>query len=430
MMSPLPASSATVPGVEAAFRAARAEAEARDRADPLGHVRERFLLNEGTINLDGNSLGSMPRAVAERMERVLKQEWADGLIRSWGGAEWFRLPEIAGDRIAPLIGAGQGEVVVGDSTSVNLFKCMAAALAMRPERRVLVAQADNFPTDNYIAQGLAELVPGVTLRAVDTGQALIEAIDSSVAAVVLSHVHYRSAAIEDMPAINRAAGASGALTVWDLSHSTGAVPVDLGGSGADFAVGCTYKYLNGGPGAPAFCWVSPRHLPNARQPLSGWMGHQSPFAFDYGYRPAEGVRRFVCGTPQILSLSALDESLKLWSEIDLSALFGKSRELTSFFISLVEQTCTEFGLAVDSPRDPEKRGSHVILRCKHGLPVIRALAAEGVIGDFRAPDGIRFGFAPLYVRFVDVVRAVEGLHRTLATRSWDSEEFNRATVVT
>lgn len=418
------------PEAGAAFRAARAEAEARDRADPLAPFRDRFLLDEGTVNLDGNSLGSMPRAVAARMERVLKHEWADGLIRSWGGAEWFQLPEIVGDRIAPLIGAGPGEVVVGDSTSVNLFKCMAAALAMRPDRRVLVVQADNFPTDNYIAQGLAELAPGVTLRAAGTGQALLDAIDSSVAAVVLSHVHYRTAAITDMAAINRAAAAVGALTIWDLSHSTGAVPVDLGGSGADLAVGCTYKYLNGGPGAPAFCWVAARHLAKVQQPLSGWMGHKAPFAFDFDYQPAEGIRRFVCGTPQILSLSALDESLKLWSEVDLAALFQKSRDLTHFFVALVERTCAEFGLALLSPDDPAKRGSHVIFRCAHGLPVMRALAAENVIGDFRAPDAIRFGFAPLYVGFADAVRAVEALHRILATRSWDRAEFNQATVVT
>lgn len=429
-MSPLSASSATGPGAEVTFRTARAEAEARDRADPLGHFRQRFLLSEGTVNFDGNSLGSMPRAVAERMECVLKQEWADGLIRSWGGAEWFRLPEIVGDRIAPLVGAGPGEIVVGDSTSVNLFKCMAAALAMRPERRVLVVQADNFPTDNYIAQGLAGLAPGLTLRVAETGQALLDAIDSSVAAVVLSHVHYRTAAIEDMEAVNRVAGAAGALTVWDLSHSTGAVAVDLRGSGADFAVGCTYKYLNGGPGAPAFCWVAARHLAEVRQPLSGWMGHQAPFAFDFDYRPAEGIRRFVCGTPQILSLSALDESLKLWSEVDLPALFRKSRELTSFFMSLVEQTCAEYGLELLSPSDPARRGSHVILRGSNGLPVMRVLAAEGVIGDFRAPDGMRFGFAPLYIRFADVVRAVEALHLILATRAWDREEFNQTTVVT
>lgn len=429
-MSMLPATSATGPGAEVAFHAARAEAEARDRADPLARFRDRFLLDERTINLDGNSLGSMPRAVSERMERVLKQEWADGLIRSWDGAQWFRLPEIVGDRIAPLVGAGPGEIVVGDSTSVNLFKCMAAALAMQPDRRVLVVQADNFPTDNYIAQGLAQLVPGVTLRAAETGQALLDAIDASVAAVVLSHVHYRTAAIEDMAAVNRVAAEAGALTVWDLSHSTGAVPVDLRGSGADFAVGCTYKYLNGGPGAPAFCWVAARHLAEVRQPLSGWMGHKAPFAFDVDYRPAEGVRRFVCGTPQILSLSALDESLKLWSEVDLPALFSKSRDLTGFFISLVEQTCADYGLAVLSPRDPARRGSHVIFRCENGLPVMRALAAEGIIGDFRAPDGIRFGFAPLYVRFADVVRAAQVLHHSLATRSWDREEFNQATAVT
>ncbi len=416
--------------MDAFFAAARQDAKARDAADPLAPLREKFLLHDGTINLDGNSLGSMPRAVASRLDGVMRKEWSEGLIRSWGGADWFRLPEIVGDRIAPLIGAGPGEVVVGDSTSVNLFKCMAAALALRPDRRVLLIQEDNFPTDNYIAQGLAALVPGVELRAVPTGAAFRAAIDDKVAALILSHVHYRSAKIEDMAAINAIAAKAGALTIWDLSHSTGAVHVDLRGSDADFAVGCSYKYLNGGPGAPAFVWIAARHVAQVRQPLSGWMGHRAPFAFDFDYRPADGMRRFVCGTPQILSLSALDEALKLWADVDLDALFAKSRALTALFIALVEHSCAEFGLRLDTPRDPATRGSHVVFGYAQGLPVARALAAEGIIGDFRAPDAMRFGFAPLYIRFVDVVRAAEALHRVLATRSWDRAEFRGDSVVT
>ena len=416
--------------MDAFFAAARHDAKARDAADPLAPLREKFLLHDGTINLDGNSLGSMPCAVASRLDGVMRQEWSQGLIRSWGGADWFRLPEIVGERIAPLIGAGAGEVVVGDSTSVNLFKCMAAALALRPDRRVLLIQEDNFPTDNYIAQGLAALVPGVELRAVKTGEAFRVAIDDKVAALILSHVHYRSAKIEDMAAINAVAAKAGALTIWDLSHSTGAVRVDLRGSDADFAVGCSYKYLNGGPGAPAFCWANARHVAQVRQPLSGWMGHRAPFAFDFDYRPAEGMRRFVCGTPQILSLSALDEALKLWADVDLDALFAKSHALTALFIALVERSCAEFGLRLDTPRDPGARGSHVVFGYAQGLPVVRALAAEGIIGDFRAPDAMRFGFAPLYIRFADVVHAAEALHRVLTTRSWDRAEFRGDSVVT
>lgn len=415
---------------EDVFALARAEAARRDAADPLARFRDAFVLQAGTINLDGNSLGSMPRAVVARIERVLGREWSEGLIRSWGGAGWFNLPEVVGDRIAPLIGAGPGEVVVGDSTSVNLFKCIAAALALRPERRVLLVQEDNFPTDNYIAQGIADMVPGVSLRAVKSTDAFASAIDRSVAAIVLSHVHYRSALVEDMAAINGAAGAAGALTVWDLSHTTGAVPVNVKATGCDFAIGCTYKYLNGGPGAPAYCWVSPGLIDGTRQPLSGWMGHKTPFDFSFDYEPAAAIRRFVCGTPQILSLAALDAALELWADVDLAQLHRKSRELTEFFIDLVERSCASFGVTVQSPRDAERRGSHVAFGYRNGLQVVRALAARGIIGDFRTPDTMRFGVAPLYIGYGDVVRAVEALHDILQTGSWDRAEFRGTTVVT
>lgn len=412
------------------FATARAEAARRDAGDPLAKFRDAFVLHEGTINLDGNSLGSMPRAVAARVERVLGSEWSQGLIRSWNGAGWFDLPEIVGDRIAPLIGAAAGEVVVGDSTSVNLFKCIAAALALQPERRVLLVQEDNFPTDNYIAQGIADMVPGVSLRAVKSTDSFARAIDESVAAIVLSHVHYRTALVEDMAAINRAARAAGALTVWDLSHTTGAVPVDVKGMRCDFAIGCTYKYLNGGPGAPAYCWVSPELIARTRQPLSGWMGHKTPFDFNFDYEPAAAIRRFVCGTPQILSLAALDAALELWADVDLPQLHQKSRDLTTLFIELVERSCASFGVTVQSPRDARRRGSHVAFGYRNGLQVVRALAARGIIGDFRTPDTMRFGLAPLYIGYTDVARAVEALHDILQTGSWDRAEFRGTTVVT
>ena len=353
-----------------------------------------------------------------------------GLIQSWTSAQWFDLPLSVGDRLAPLLGVGSGEIAVGDSTSVNLFKCLAAGLHLRPERRVILAEADNFPTDTYMAQGLAQLAGDVEVRYFDqdTDPA---SLAHEAAVVVLSHIDYRYGRMRDMESVSKAIQAQGAVVLWDLSHTTGAVHCDLSGSGADMAVGCTYKYLNGGPGAPAFTWVAAKHLTNLQQPLSGWMGHASPFDFSRDYSPAEGARRLVCGTPQVLSLAALDEALKLWESVDLQALWHKRSLMTQLFIDAVRTGCADFDLKLLSPMDAEIRGSHVSFSLEgHGYEVIQALAARGVMGDFRTPSTIRFGFAPLYLSFVEVVQAAEHLKAVLEHREWDRPQFRVRKTVT
>ena len=401
-----------------------------DQQDPCAVYRDQFHIPEGLIYLDGNSLGLMPKGCAERLAHVANQEWSQGLIQSWTSAQWFDLPLTVGDRLAPLLGVGLGEIAVGDSTSVNLFKCLAAALHLRPERRVILAEADNFPTDTYMAQGLAQLRGDVEVRYFD--QATDPAsLAQEAAVVVLSHIDYRYGRMRDMASVSKAIQAQGAVVLWDLSHTTGAVHCDLLGSGADMAVGCTYKYLNGGPGAPAFTWVAAKHMSNLQQPLAGWMGHASPFDFSRDYSPAMGARRLVCGTPQVLSLSALDEALKLWESVDLQALWQKRKLLTQLFIDAVLTGCAGFGLKLLSPIDAEIRGSHVSFSLEgHGYEVIQALAARGVMGDFRTPSTIRFGFAPLYLSFVEVVQAAEHLKAVLENREWDHPQFRVRKTVT
>ncbi|WP_238366682.1 kynureninase [Mesobacterium pallidum] len=403
-------------------------AVALDANDGMAWTRDRFELPEGVIYLDGNSLGARPRGVAERVAQVLDAEWRDGLIRSWNDAGWFDLPLRVGDRIAPLIGVGAGEVAVGDSTSVNLFKCLAAALHARPDRSVILCEAGNFPTDGYMAQGLTRLVEKAELRWFDDAEDVRAKLGPDVAVVLLSHVHYRSAAVQDMAAVNAAAHAAGALVLWDLSHSTGAVPVDLGGTGADMAVGCTYKYLNGGPGAPAFAWVAPGLAP-VSQPLAGWMGHAAPFAFDRDYAPADGARGLMAGTPQVLSLSALDAALEIWEEVDRPALWARSEAMVAFFIDAVLDLCAGHGLALVSPR-AAPRGSHVGFDHPEGYAIVQALIARGIIGDFRAPQMMRFGFAPLYLRFADLTAAALALRDVLETRAWDDPRFQARGAVT
>lgn len=394
-----------------------------DRNDPLAHMRSRFILPEGVVYLDGNSLGVLPRGVEERLADVVRREWGRDLIASWAGAGWMDLPQTVGAKIARLVGARPQEVAVGDSTSVNLFKCLAAAARLRPGRRVIVTEEDNFPTDSYIAQGFAGLLGDYEIRYVRPGGDPAAAIDRETAVVLLCHVNYRTAAVHDMAAVTAAAHDAGALVVWDLSHSTGALPVDLAAAKADFAVGCTYKYLNGGPGAPAFVYAPERLLSDLSQPLSGWMGHRDPFAFAPGYEPAEAARRFVCGTPQILSLAALCASLEVWDEVDMAEVREKSLRLTTLFMDLVEQELAGHGLDIVTPRDPARRGSHVSLACSDGYPVMRALAAHGVVGDFRAPDLMRFGFTPLYCSYADVGLAVERLGAILDRELWREDRY-------
>lgn len=407
----------------------RDRAEALDAADQMAGFRDLFHVPDGMIYLDGNSLGLMPKSCAERVAHTAHAEWSEGLISSWG-AGWFHLPMTVGDRIAPIVGAGEKEIAVGDSTSVNLFKCLAAALRLRPGRKVILSEADNFPTDHYIASGLANMLDGYTVRDLKPGDDLAAKLDEDVAVLILSHVHYKTCVIRDLRAINKAAHDKSVLVLWDLSHTSGAVDIKLKQDDCDFAVGCTYKYLNGGPGAPAFAWINPRLQAEVKQPLSGWMGHVDPFAFTPEYQPADGVRRFVCGTPQVLSLSSLDEALKLWADVDREALFAKSRAMTDFFIEAVEAVCADYPLKLVVPRDATKRGSHVSFDYEHGYGTMRALADRKVIGDFRAPETMRFGFAPLYLRFADVAGAVDHLRAVLDGREWDRAAYKTRGQVT
>ena len=404
--------------------------EALDRIDPLAPLRDKFLLPPGVIYLVGNSLGALPRSTAARVSRVIEKEWGQDLITSWNRHDWIAMPQRVGDKIARLIGADPGEVVVAESTSINLFKVLAAALKMRPGRRVIVSDTENFPTDLYMAEGLAKLLDqDYTLRLVAVDD-LKQALGADTAVLMLTQVNFRTGAIHDMAALTAAAHAAGALAIWDLSHSAGAVPVDLNGARADFAIGCGYKYLNGGPGAPAFVYAAARHQGQAPQPLYGWFGHAAPFEFAADYRPAEGIRQYLCSTPSILALAALEESVDLLLQADLAQLRAKSQALTEAFITLVEARCAGLGLSLATPRDPARRGSQVSFAHEQGYAVMQALIARGVVGDFRAPDLIRFGFSPLYIRHVDVWDAAETLRDVLVTGAWRRPEFQHRAAVT
>jgi len=396
------------------------EATKLDAADPLASARARFELPDGVIYLDGNSLGALPAAAAEALATTAERQWGEDLIASWNKHGWIDWPTRIAAKLAPIVGAKPSELLIADSTSVCLFKLLAAALRARPGKRTVLTQRRNFPTDLYVAQGLAEML-GLTLKAVPA-EDVLAAIDGDTAVVTLTHVDYRSAAIHDMRAINDAAHAAGALTVWDLSHSAGAIELDLTGARSDLAVGCGYKYLNGGPGAPAFLYVAQALQGELRSPLQGWMGHAQPFAFDDDYRAAPGIRSFLTGTPSILALAALDAGLDTFDGIALRDLEAKSRALSQLFVDEVEARCgREVTLA--SPRDPAKRASHVVFAHEQGYAVMQALIDRGVIGDFRAPDLMRFGFTPLYTRFEAVVRAAEILGDILTARAWDDPRF-------
>jgi kynureninase len=394
--------------------ATREECVERDRADSLAPWRDRFLLPPDVVYLDGNSLGALPRSTGPRLARMVEQEWGDGLIRSWNDAGWFPAAGRVGDKIARLIGARTGEVVVADSTSVNLHKLVSAAMAARPGRRVVLSQRGNFPTDLYVASA----VPGAELVTVEAAD-IAGRLDSSVALLMLTHVDYITAAVHDMRGLTARAHESGALSLWDLCHSAGALPLDVDACGVDLAVGCGYKYLNGGPGAPAFLYVR-RSLQNSlTQPLTGWFGHAEPFAFEPGYRRAEGIAHFLSGTPPMLSLGALETAVDLWLEVgDLDAVRAKSMALGELFVELVDERCAGLGLELLSPRDRGERGSHVSYRYPQAYAVMCALLERAVVGDVRAGEVLRFGFAPLYVRFADVWDAVEQLRDVLVGETW------------
>jgi kynureninase len=426
------------------------DCRALDAQDPLRQLRDLFALPDGVIYLDGNSLGALPRATAGRVAKAITHEWGEGLIRSWNEAHWFTLPQRVGDKIAQLVGAKPGEVVATDSTSINLYKVLSAALHMaaqdQPGRKRVVSERSNFPTDLYIAQSLCK-ERGYTLQLVEQDGIEAALASGETAVLMLTHVNYRNGTMHDMAALTSAAHRAGALTVWDLAHSAGAVPLDLHAANADFAIGCGYKYLNGGPGAPAFVWVHPRHTDRFEQPLSGWWGHAAPFEFTPSYRPASGIARYLCGTQPILGMVALDCGLDTLLAAQplggMNALRAKSLALTDLFIQLVEERCGGHGLSLVTPRGHALRGSQVCLTRDAGAyAIVQALIARGVIGDFRAGDPstssgrtdhvdiLRFGVTPLYLRFEDVWHAVEHLKQVLETGEWQRPEFNRKHAVT
>ncbi|MEO8121050.1 MAG: kynureninase [Rhodoferax sp.] len=421
--------------------------DAQDRLRPL---REHFSLPEGVIYLDGNSLGVLPKTAAARVAEVVTREWGQDLIRAWNSAGWFNLPQRLGDKIATLIGAAPGEVVATDSTSINLFKVLSAALTLAaqdaPGRKRIVSERSNFPTDLYIAEALCK-ERGYQLQLVEPDE-IAASLTAEVAVLMLTHVNYRTGAMHDMAALTAQAHQAGILAIWDLAHSAGAVPVALKAAQADFAVGCGYKYLNGGPGAPAFVWVHPKHADRFWQPLAGWWGHAAPFEFTPDYRPAAGITRYLCGTQPILSMAALECGLDVFIAAEalggMAALRTKSLALTDLFIELVEQRCGGHGLGLATPAGRARRGSQVCLTREHGkdgsssgaFAIVQALIARGVIGDFRAGDGkqhkdiLRFGFTPLYIGFEEVWIAVEHLKQVLESGEWERPEFNQKHAVT
>ncbi len=416
-----------------------ADCRAMDARDPLAPLRDQFELPADVIYLDGNSLGAAPKAALARAQEVITQEWGVGLIRSWNTAGWFELPRRLGNMVARLIGAGEDEVIVTDTTSTNLFKVLAAALRQQqgvaPQRRVIVSERNNFPTDLYMTQGLIELLQSFggaryELKLIDGPQDIDAALTDDVALLLLTHVNYQTGYMYDMADVTARAHAKGAVTIWDLCHSAGAVPVDLNGANADYAVGCTYKYLNGGPGSPAFLWVNARHQENFTQPLSGWWGHARPFAMEPHYDPHAGIKRYLCGTQAITSLAMVESGLDTFAATDMQQLRAKSLQLTTLFMDLVAQECADFPLVLNTPVDTKYRGSQVGYEHPQGFAVVQALIARGVIPDYREPRIMRFGFTPLYIRFEDVWNAVAVLKDILHSKSWDQPQFHQRGAVT
>ena len=408
----------------------RSACEDLDRADPFAGYRAKFHVPAGTIYLDGNSLGLMPVSAPARVADAVTRQWGQDLITSWNVNNWFHLPRTIGDKIAALIGGGAGNVMVADTISVNLFKILSAALRLKPERKIILSDSGNFPSDLYVAQGLNRFLGAGHELKIVAPEEIAGSITPDVGVVMVTEVDYRTARRHDMKAITRRAHDNGSLIIWDLAHSAGAVPVDLMGADADFAVGCTYKYLNGGPGSQAFVFVHPRHQASAEPALVGWWGHARPFAFALNWEPAPGLVRQQCGTQAILSMVALDAAMDVWAGVDMGALQKKSHSLCGLFVELVEASAGRHGVRLAGPRDFAQRGSHVSFHCPEGYAVMQALIARGVIGDFRAPDIIRFGFAPLYNTHVEVFDAASVLVDILDNRGWDKPEFLARKAVT
>ncbi len=391
-------------------------------------TRALFHLPDGLVYLDGNSLGPLPKKAVDKTATMMREEWGEMLIRGWNAAGWMAQPRQVGDRVGRLIGAPEGSVVLGDTLSIKVYQALASALELRPQRKVILSDNGNFPTDLYMASGLIQsLDKGHELRIV-APEEVEDAIDDTVAALMLTEVDYRTGRLHDMKRLTEKAHAAGALAIWDLAHSAGALPVDLAGADADFAVGCTYKYLNGGPGAPAFIYVAPRLAEKVRPALSGWLGHDAPFAFDLDYRAGRGIDRMRVGTPPVIALAALDAALDAWEGVDMADLRAASIRLSERFIVEVERRCPD--LTLGSPRDPEQRGSQVSFLHDNGYAIMQALIAHDVIGDFRAPNAMRFGFTPLYLGEDEVVAGAERLERILVERLWDRPEFHERAAVT
>ncbi|QLC24615.1 kynureninase [Parasphingopyxis algicola] len=405
------------------------DARALDAADPLAGLRDEFSLPEGIIYLDGNSLGALPRATISAQRDAVERQWGADLIRSWNSNDWIGAPQRIGAKIATLIGARPHEVIVTDSVSVNLFKLIVAATRIQTGRAQILTEPGNFPTDLYTAGGAADILPDHVVHTEQAGD-LVDALGPDTALMMLTHVHYKTGARHDMALLTEEAHEAGALALWDLSHSVGAIPVDLNGCEVDLAVGCGYKYLNGGPGAPAFLYVHEDLQEQLRSPLSGWMGHEAPFAFRDDYVPAPGVTRFLCGTPPVLSLLALESGIDLFADIDMGDVAAKSTALFNLFAARIEERCSGHGLELVTPRDAAHRGSHISYRHPDGWPISQALIERGVIGDFRAPDILRFGLTPLYLRFEDVWQAVEILGDILDSGVWREERFAEKAAVT
>jgi len=408
----------------------KAYCQSLDDRDPIAAQRDAFEIPEGLIYLDGHSLGAMPKAALQRITQATSVEWGRDLIGSWNSAGWFQKPYSLGARLASMIGAADDEVVVTDTTAINIFKVAAAALALRPDRKVIVMEGSNFPTDNYIVQGLVGLLDrGYEIRFAEKPD-LLDALDETVVAAILTQVHYKTSHVLDMAAITRRIHDVGALAIWDLCHSAGVLPVDLNAVGADYAVGCTYKYLNGGPGSPAFIFAAKRHHGQSIQPLTGWWGHAAPFAFDRDYRPAETISQMLTGTQPMLSMAAMEAGLELAAGADALLVRAKVCALGDLFIQLMDERCAEFGFTLISPRLGVERGGHVAFDHPEGYPILRALAQRSVIGDFRAPETMRFGLAPLYIRYVDVWDAVALIAEIMRTRAWDHPDMKRREAVT
>ena len=404
--------------------------QALDQQDPLAALRDNFFLPEDIINMDGNSLGALPKSTMQRMQTAIQEEWGTGLIRSWSTAGWFESPTRIGDKIAPLIGANSGEVLVADTTSVNLFKALAAALSINKDRSIILSETGNFPTDLYMMQGISAFSKGSIQSKIVAPEAILDSLSEEVAVLLLTHVHYKTAYIKDMQHLTQKAHEKGVLVVWDLSHSVGSIEVDLKEAQADFAVGCGYKFLNGGPGAPAFIFVAQRHQLQANCVLSGWMGHQDPFAFTDDYVPANSIERFRCGTPVMLGMIALENGIDVFQQASMADLRKKAIQLSELFIALMAQECGTYGFTLASPADATKRAGHVAFRHSNGHEIYQAIKRKNIISDFRTPAILRFGITPMYTRFEDIYQAVLIIKEVMETKAWDKVEYRVRTAIT